>query len=68
MNEIEYTKVPYLPPLVEVSAVTLEKGFAYSLRGDSDGLGLQPAPAPPANPFGQYQDGDNWTESGWTAN
>ena len=55
----------YVAPSVELNLFVLEAGFAYSLRGDSDGLGLQPAPAPPANPFGQYQSGENWTNSGW---
>ena len=55
----------YYPPKMDVNTIVLEKGFAYSLRGDSDGLGLQPAPTPPTNPFGQYQSGENWTNSGW---
>ena len=55
----------YVAPAVELHRFVMEAGFAYSLRGDSDGLGRQPAPAPPANPFGQYQSGENWTNSGW---
>ena len=68
MSETEYTKAPYLPPAVEVYAVTLEKGFALSLRGDSDGQGPQPSQSsqnPQNSQFGQYWSGENWTDSGW---
>ena len=65
ISKIEYTNTIYIPPALEVCTVTLEKGFAYSLRGDSDGRGRQPAPTSPDSPFGQYQSGENWTNSGW---
>ncbi|MBO7624682.1 MAG: hypothetical protein J6S82_05165 [Bacteroidales bacterium] len=53
----------YVAPSVELNLFVLEAGFAYSLRGDSDGLGRQPES--PNSPFGQYQSGENWTNSGW---
>ena len=56
----------YVAPSVELNLFVLEAGFAVSLflKGDSDGKGK----AEISSPIGQYQDGDNWTESGWTAN
>ena len=33
MSVKECVKVPYVPPVVEMCTVVLEKGFAYSLRG-----------------------------------
>lgn len=56
----------YLAPMVEVYAVTLEKGFAISeLKGDSDGLGKKEVTNPTNSNVGQFEAGDNWTNSGW---
>jgi hypothetical protein len=57
----------YLAPKMEVYAVTLEKGFAVSpeLKGDSDGLGKKEVTNPTNSNVGQFEEGANWTNSGW---
>lgn len=56
----------YLAPMVEVYAVTLEKGFAISekeeLRGATEGEQSG------TKEVGKYQDGVNWSGHDWNEN
>ncbi len=56
----------YLAPKMELFQFALEKGFAVSeLKGDSDGLGKKEVTNPTDSNVGQFEEGDNWTNSGW---
>ena len=53
----------YLAPMVEVYAITLEKGFANSsdeLKGATKGEGDK-------EEVGKYQEGNNWSGYDWNA-
>ena len=58
----------YVAPAVELHRFVMEAGFAISLWGDSDGLGKEAINNPTSNQIGQYQDGEDWTSGGWSAN
>ena len=57
----------YLAPKMEMFQFALEKGFAVSpeLKGDSDGLGKKEVQDPHNSNVGQFEEGANWTNSGW---